>query len=75
MPVGGVSNFRRESAPCRSATITMELEVQQVLMCLGCVYGLKLTLGLLLELRNGLLGYLLPQLRHYILGPADLKTR
>ena len=53
----------------------MELEVQQVLMCLGCVYGLKLTLGLLLELRNGLLGYLLPQLRHYILGPADLKTR
>ena len=53
----------------------MELEVQQVLMCLGCVYGLKLTLGLLLELRNGLLGYLLPQLRHYLLGPADLKTR
>ena len=53
----------------------MELEVQQVLMCLGCVYGLKLTLGLLLELRNGLLGYLLPQLRHHLLGPADLKTR
>ena len=49
---------------------------ENAIFVLGCVYALKLTFAVLIELRNGLCGYLLPRLWRLVFGlPKDFKTR
>ena len=49
---------------------------ENAIFMLGCAFALKLTYGVLIELKNGLCGYLLPRLWRLAFGlPKDFKTR
>ena len=53
-----------------------QVTLENAIFILGCVFSLKLTYSVLIELKNGLLGYLLPRLWSLVFGlPKDFKTR
>jgi len=53
-----------------------QVTLENAIFILGCVFALKLTYGVLVELKNGLCGYLLPRLWRLAFGlPKDFKTR
>ena len=53
-----------------------EVTLENAIFVLGCVFALKLTYVVLIELKNGLCGYLLPRLWSLAFGlPKDFKTR
>jgi len=53
-----------------------QVTLENAIFILGCVFALQLTYGVLIELKNGLCGYLLPRLWRLAFGlPKDFKTR
>ena len=51
-----------------------QITLENALFVLGCAYALKLTYGVLIELKNGLYGFLLPRLCYLMFGrPKDFR--
>ena len=55
---------------------SVQVTLENAIFFLGCAFALKLTYGVMIELKNGLCGCLLPRLWRLAFGlPKDFKTR
>ena len=52
-----------------------KVTVENVIFVLGYAFALKLLYFVLIELKNGLCGYILPRLWYFVNGQTNLKTR
>ena len=52
-----------------------KVTVENVIFVLGYAFALKLLYFVLIELKNGLCGHILPRLWYFVNGQTNLKTR